>query len=80
MGQSSPGTWQSGQQPSKGTRQIPQTSSLGTFHFHTATAFTRFTVTFIADNNKPDRSNGGGDGDASGLSFEVSRWIQIPGL
>jgi hypothetical protein len=78
MGQSSPGTWQSGQQPSKGTRQIPQTSSLGTFHFHTATAFTRFTFTFIADNNNPKRSNGGGDGDAS--KVRISREDPVSGF
>jgi len=47
MGQSSPGTWQSGQHPSNGTRHIPQTSSFGTFHFHIATALTRFILTFI---------------------------------
>jgi len=47
MGQSSPGMLQSGQHPSKGTRQIPHTSSLGTFHFHIATAFTRLILIFI---------------------------------
>lgn len=47
-GQSSPGSEQSGQQPSKAIRQIPQLSSLAS-HFHTATPIQLFTVTFILD-------------------------------
>lgn len=46
-GQSSPGSLQSGQQPSKGIRQIPQLSSFAT-HFHEATPVHCFMVTFIA--------------------------------
>lgn len=45
-GQSSPGRAQSGQQPSKAIRQMPQLSSLAS-HFQTATPIQLFTVTFI---------------------------------
>lgn len=45
-GQSSPGSLQSGQQPSNAIRQIPQLSSLATQR-HVATAVQLFTFTFI---------------------------------
>lgn len=46
--QSSPGYRQLGQVPSNWTRQIPHTSSSGTFHFHDATAFQDLIFTFMA--------------------------------
>ena len=54
-GQSSPGTLQVGQHPSKGTRQIPHTSSSGSpfssvlpvSHCHWAMACHRLTMTFM---------------------------------
>jgi hypothetical protein len=53
-GQSSPGSLQSGQQPSNGIRQIPQLSSFAT-HRHVATAVHPLIFTFIlvrADHDK----------------------------
>lgn len=47
-GQSSPGYLHTGHTPSNGTRQIPQTSSLGTSHCHTLTAFHCLIFTFMA--------------------------------
>ncbi|MCG8623388.1 MAG: hypothetical protein MJE68_15520 [Proteobacteria bacterium] len=45
-GQSSPGSLQSGQHPSKGRRHIPHSLSLVS-HFHTATADQLLILTFI---------------------------------
>ena len=71
-GQPSPGSLQSGQQPSKAWRQMPHVSSLAS-HRHTATRRQSFTVTFIAGGTEGEMGGRGGGPQQAGEASRTER-------